>query len=377
MYSARPFLAIVRLVLGILAIPHCRLIALSTIAIAATQVTVVVAANATPRQTVYTAKLMTGAVPSAPGDYIFTFRIHDTEEAEGSALLWESPSIAAPVGHDGVFSAELDLLDAAPSQVQALRDADAWWLSISLIPPDRDEEELLDGRQRIPAFPASVLGADESAAMPLCPVDQILKRGPEDWMCAEDDDTLTALAEGACNEGDVPTMTANSAWTCEPLPVEPGDITAVRTSEHSGLLGGQERGEVELAVDFDQVAHDDHDHDDVYRRLLDLLPWDALDYDSPGADGPNVFTELYGPPATVLDGWTLVSINLGTVANPVYEEERTVDLQGEIDSSGLFVIAVDGDLPNAPVHWLGNVDWQNGPDAVQLREPRNTVEKRA
>ena len=42
-------------------------------------------------------------------------------------------------------------------------------------------------------------------------------------------------------------------------------------------------------------------------------------YDSPGADGPNVFTELCGPPGTVLDGWTLVSINLGTVANPVYE----------------------------------------------------------
>lgn len=86
-------------------------------------------------------------------------------------------------------------------------------------------------------------------------------------------------------------------------------------------------------------------------------------YDHPGADGNKVFTEIYGPPGISLDNYYLKGIN-------GYDEDvyNTVDLSGAVlPSNGLLVVAGSGftTLP-AGSYFVGDVDWQNGPDAVQL-----------
>lgn len=94
-------------------------------------------------------------------------------------------------------------------------------------------------------------------------------------------------------------------------------------------------------------------------------------YDGPGGDADDVFTELFGESGMVLAGWTLVGINGATGA--VY---RTLGLTGAvIPDDGLLVIATataSGDVL-AQRDFVANVDWQNGPDAVQLRAPDGTI----
>jgi predicted extracellular nuclease len=87
-------------------------------------------------------------------------------------------------------------------------------------------------------------------------------------------------------------------------------------------------------------------------------------YDGPGTDADDVFTELYGDPGTSLDGWSLVGIN-GSDGN-VY---RTIDLTGSvIPADGLFVIVTGSASPALAAlgDLVANIDWQNGPDALQL-----------
>lgn len=86
-------------------------------------------------------------------------------------------------------------------------------------------------------------------------------------------------------------------------------------------------------------------------------------YDAAGTDAGKVFVELYGAPGTDLSGWTLRGVNGGD--GSVY---KTVNLSGIIPADGVFVI---GDLssgttqvPNADQ--VVSVDFQNGPDSVQL-----------
>ncbi|MBI2504544.1 MAG: hypothetical protein HYW07_15085 [Candidatus Latescibacteria bacterium] len=94
-------------------------------------------------------------------------------------------------------------------------------------------------------------------------------------------------------------------------------------------------------------------------------------YDGPGTDADDVFTEIAGPPGDSLDGWTLIGINGGDGA--IY---RTVNLTGAvIPVDGVLVIATSvavGDLL-AQRDFVGEVDWQNGPDAVQLRDPQGNI----
>ena len=94
-------------------------------------------------------------------------------------------------------------------------------------------------------------------------------------------------------------------------------------------------------------------------------------YDAEGPDAPFAFTELVGPPSTSLDGWSLVGVN-GSTGTPY----RTIDLTGSsIPLDGIFVIATASasiDLAAAR-DLIGNVDWQNGPDAIQLRDPFGEV----
>ena len=96
-----------------------------------------------------------------------------------------------------------------------------------------------------------------------------------------------------------------------------------------------------------------------------------LYYDGPGADVDEVFTELVGPPGLSLDGWRIVG--LSGVGHAIY---RSVPLDGAVmPDDGVLVVATDkaAGAALAARDVVGNVEWHNGPDAVQLRYPLNGV----
>ena len=94
-------------------------------------------------------------------------------------------------------------------------------------------------------------------------------------------------------------------------------------------------------------------------------------YDEEGDDGATVFTEIVGPPGHSLAGWALVGVN--GADGEVY---RTVPLVGVvIPSNGRLVVAT-ADATGATLaarDVTGAVDWQNGPDAVQLVDADGVV----
>lgn len=90
-----------------------------------------------------------------------------------------------------------------------------------------------------------------------------------------------------------------------------------------------------------------------------------LRYDTQGFPDVDSFVELHGPPNLSLSGVTLVGVN-GNGGT----DYATLALTGTLDASGLFVIAHPGASPNiiAIADQLdAKVDFQNGPDSVQLR----------
>ncbi|MEH6625476.1 MAG: lamin tail domain-containing protein [Motiliproteus sp.] len=94
-------------------------------------------------------------------------------------------------------------------------------------------------------------------------------------------------------------------------------------------------------------------------------------YDASGSDSPETFTELYGDAGFNLSGWQLIGINGST--GLAY---RTVTLiNAIIPSDGIFVISTVS--ANATLSLVSdfsaNIDWQNGPDAVQLTDPFGLV----
>ena len=94
-------------------------------------------------------------------------------------------------------------------------------------------------------------------------------------------------------------------------------------------------------------------------------------YDGPGSDADDVFTEIYGDAGMLLDGWSLTGINGGD--GVIY---RVIDLSGAIiPDDGYLVIATA--LAHAGLaslrDFIANVDWQNGPDSIQLRDPTGMV----
>jgi hypothetical protein len=94
-------------------------------------------------------------------------------------------------------------------------------------------------------------------------------------------------------------------------------------------------------------------------------------YDGPSSDAPHVFTEIWGPAGFDLTGYSLVGINGNDGA--VYQ---TVPLSGAIvPADGLLVVATSGAMGDtlAARDFVGDVDWQNGPDAVQLLDPMGAV----
>ena len=108
-----------------------------------------------------------------------------------------------------------------------------------------------------------------------------------------------------------------------------------------------------------------HPHAGALPVLLEVY------YDAPGADAASVFTELAGTGGFSLDGYSLVGINGSNGA--VY---RTIALTGaRIPGDGIFVLATasaSGTTLDAR-DFIANVDWQNGPDAVQLLAPGGSV----
>jgi hypothetical protein len=89
-------------------------------------------------------------------------------------------------------------------------------------------------------------------------------------------------------------------------------------------------------------------------------------YDAGSSDNGNVFVELFGPPGTLLDGWLLQGVN-GADGN-VYRE---LLLAGTIPSDGVFLIgddSGDGTTLVGAADLVREVDFQNGPDSIVLRD---------
>lgn len=90
-----------------------------------------------------------------------------------------------------------------------------------------------------------------------------------------------------------------------------------------------------------------------------------LRVDTTGSPDDDAFVELAGPPGTVLDGLTLVGVNGNGGA-----DYATIALSGSIGASGRFVIATPSAAPGllAVANMTSAaVDFQNGPDSLQLR----------
>jgi hypothetical protein len=97
-----------------------------------------------------------------------------------------------------------------------------------------------------------------------------------------------------------------------------------------------------------------------------------LFYDAAGADNGLVFVELFGTTGTLLDGMLLEGVNGGD--GTVY---RSISLSGEIPADGIFVIADDrGDGTSlvADFDLVAEVDFQNGPDSIVLRNAAGVLD---
>jgi hypothetical protein len=96
-----------------------------------------------------------------------------------------------------------------------------------------------------------------------------------------------------------------------------------------------------------------------------------LFYDAVGSDSGHVFLELFGAPGENLQGLVVEGVN-GT-DGAVY---RSISLSGEMPADGVFVIGDDdgGSSFVANVDLIAEVDFQNGPDSVVLRDGLTVVD---
>jgi hypothetical protein len=94
-------------------------------------------------------------------------------------------------------------------------------------------------------------------------------------------------------------------------------------------------------------------------------------YDAVGADAAHVFTEISDLPGTRLDGYRLVGIDGAT--GLVYRE---IDLTAAlVPEDGLLVIATARASEEllAVRDFVADVDWQNGPEALQIWDALGAV----
>ena len=98
-------------------------------------------------------------------------------------------------------------------------------------------------------------------------------------------------------------------------------------------------------------------------------------YDAVGVDDGQSFIELYGAPGTSLDGLVIEGVNGADGA-----VTHTLTLAGSFGADGLFVVA---DRTSAGTTQVGDADllldfdFQNGPDAVVLRDAREPCSTRS
>ncbi len=96
-----------------------------------------------------------------------------------------------------------------------------------------------------------------------------------------------------------------------------------------------------------------------------------LYYDQTGSDGSDVFTELYGDPGFDFAGWQLWGLNGSNGSR-----YRTIDLTGAIiPADGILLITTDRRSDSLALlsDFTAAIDWQNGPDAVQLVDDAGRV----
>jgi hypothetical protein len=104
----------------------------------------------------------------------------------------------------------------------------------------------------------------------------------------------------------------------------------------------------------------------VMASQLDAAPViSELFYDAAGSDAGFVFVELFGAPGESLQGLVLEGIN--GADGTVY---TSISLSGEIPEDGVFVIGDDsgGSTFVANADLIADVDYQNGPDSLILRD---------
>lgn len=95
-----------------------------------------------------------------------------------------------------------------------------------------------------------------------------------------------------------------------------------------------------------------------------VLVISELRYDSTSSPDVESFVEVHGTPGTSLAGLTLVGVNGNGGA-----DYNAIALTGAIPSSGYFLVAhPNGGLTAIANQLSSNVDYQNGPDSVQLRQ---------
>ncbi len=94
-------------------------------------------------------------------------------------------------------------------------------------------------------------------------------------------------------------------------------------------------------------------------------------YDGSGSDADDVFTELFGSPGISLNGYFLTGTNGST--GLVY---RSIDLTNTvIPFDGILVLATSlaSDAVKAARDYVASVDWQNGPDSIQLLDATGSI----
>ncbi len=94
-------------------------------------------------------------------------------------------------------------------------------------------------------------------------------------------------------------------------------------------------------------------------------------YDGSGSDADDVFTELFGSPNASLNGYFLTGTNGST--GLVY---RSIDLTNTvIPFDGVLVLATSSasDAVKAARDYVASVDWQNGPDSIQLLDATGSI----
>lgn len=99
---------------------------------------------------------------------------------------------------------------------------------------------------------------------------------------------------------------------------------------------------------------------------------DEIMIDTTSSPDKDAFVELWGPAGTDLTGWRLVGVNGANNA-----EYQVIALAGALGGDGRFVVAhpeSQAAIHDAGDQFTADVDYQNGPDSIQLRYGATVVD---